>query len=45
MTDRPIRRCYYDDCLKDIRVKIDNTWQPANEDQCAAYIAYKSRPN
>lgn len=45
MTDQHIRRCYYDNIAKDIRVKFGNTWQPANEDQCAAYIAYKSQTN
>lgn len=29
--------------VRDIRVKIGDTWQPADEAQKAAYIAYKSR--
>jgi hypothetical protein len=45
MTDHTTRTCYYDNVTKDIRVKVGNTWQPASDDQCAAYIAYKSRPN
>ena len=45
MVNHPIRRSYYDNIVKDIRIKIGNTWQAASEDQCAAYIAYKSRPN
>lgn len=45
MVDHPIRRSYYDNIVKDIRVKIGNTWQAASDDQCAAYIAYKSRAN
>lgn len=29
----------------DIRVKIDNVWRPADEQQKAAYVVYKSRQN
>jgi hypothetical protein len=36
---------YYTNIYKDIRVRVGETWQPANEDQRAAYIEYKSRPN
>jgi hypothetical protein len=45
MVDQHIRRSYYDNIVKDIRVKIGDTWQAASDDQCAAYIAYKSRAN
>ena len=33
----------YDNTNADIRVKFDNVWHPADEQQKAAYIAYKSR--
>jgi hypothetical protein len=40
-----MNRSYYNPELSDIRVKVGQTWQPANETQRSAYIAYKSRPN
>jgi hypothetical protein len=39
-----MQRSYYNPALADIRVRIDDTWRPADEAQRAAYIAYKSRP-
>jgi hypothetical protein len=41
----PSTSTYYTapDRVRDIRVKIGDTWRPADEAQKAAYIAYKSR--
>jgi len=33
----------YNSSSADIRVKIDNVWRPADEQQIAAYVGYKSR--
>ena len=33
----------YNSSSADIRVKIDNVWHPADEQQIAAYVGYKSR--
>lgn len=39
-----MHRSYYNSATANIQVRVGETWQPADEAQCAAYIAYKSRP-